>query len=307
MEPEKTKSFTLGFVMQPIREVSITFDYYNIKRRDEIAVKSVDETLANEDRIAGLVQRDGLSSQDIELAQRASELAGRTVGFPIGPIKTIAAQYENLGKTAVSGIDVEVSSRWSLGEWGKVNAGLEMNRQLSYRGWDAYANAYTENYVGFRGTPPCDRHRQGQLGTGQGESGAAREPQQRHQTGLGLARQRQLGRRLQPACGVEADACRIAADTTADLWGKYQLMQNTSISANVFNVFDRKDPVQMRAGSGVPLRAHHLADHGAQVLMGAVHTFGMAAVLLGMAAASVAQESDPHLWLEEVQSPRWNG
>ncbi|UUZ54521.1 hypothetical protein LP419_40465 [Massilia sp. H-1] len=72
----------------------------------------------------------------------------------------------------------------------------------------------------------------------------------------------------------------------------------------MFNVFDRKDPVQMRAGSGVPLRAHHLADHGAQVLMGAVHTFGMAAVLLGMAAASVAQESDPHLWLEEVQSPR---
>ncbi|SHG75864.1 TonB-dependent receptor domain-containing protein [Massilia sp. CF038] len=253
LKPEKTKSFTLGFVLQPMREISITFDYYNIKRRDEIAVKSVDETLANEDRIAGLVQRDPLSSQDSELAQRASELAGRNVGFPIGPIKTIAAQYENLGKTAVSGIDVEVSSRWMLGEWGKINAGLEMNRQLSYRGWDAYQNTYTENYVGFRGTPRMIAIAKANWELGKVNVGLRVNHSSATQLGWSSL---DTSNSIEGCADrdVDAAACRIAADTTADLWTKIQLMQNTSLSANLFNVFDRKDPVQMRVGSGLPLR-----------------------------------------------------
>jgi iron complex outermembrane receptor protein len=253
LKPEKTKSFTLGFVLQPIRQVSITFDYYNIKRRDEIAVKSVDETLANEDRIAGLVQRDALTSQDLELAQRASELAGRTVGFPIGPIKTIAAQYENLGRTAVSGVDVEVSSRWSLGDWGKFNAGLEMNRQISYRGWDAYANAYTENYVGFRGTPRMIAIAKASWELGKVNVGLRMNHSSSTKLGWGSLDSANTIEGC-AARGVEADACRIASDTTFDLWGKIQLEQNTSLSANVFNLFDRKDAVQMRAGSYLPLR-----------------------------------------------------
>jgi len=253
LKPEKTKSFTLGFVMQPIRQVSVTFDYYNIKRRDEIAVKSVDETLANEDRIAGLVQRDALTSQDIDLAQRASELAGRAIAFPIGPIKTISAQYQNLGKTAVSGVDVEVSSRWSLGEWGKVNAGLEMNRQISYRGWDAYANAYTENYVGFRGTPRMIAIAKVNWELGKVNVGL----RMNHSSGTRLAWSSLDSANTVEGCAarnVDADACHIASDTTADLWTKIQLAQNTAFSANVFNLFDRKDAVQMRAGSYLPLR-----------------------------------------------------
>lgn len=253
LKPEKTKSFTLGFVLQPIRQVSVTFDYYNIKRRDEIAVKSVDETLANEDRIPGLVQRDPLTSQDIELAQRASELAGRTVGYPIGPIKTIAAKYENLGKTAVSGVDVEVSSRWSLGDWGKFNAGLEMNRQISYRGWDAYANAYTENYVGFRGTPRMIAIAKASWELGKMNVGLRAN----HTSGTKLGWGTLDTANTVEGCaarGVTADECSIASDTTFDLWGKYQIEQNTSLSANIFNLFDRKDAVQMRAGSYLPLR-----------------------------------------------------
>lgn len=265
LRPEKTKSFTLGLVLQPTRSLSLTVDYYNIKRRDEIAVKSVDETLANEDRIAGLVQRDPLTAQDIELALRASELAGRNVGFGVGPIKTIAAQYENLGKTAVSGVDVDVSSRWNLGGWGKLTAGLELNRQLSYRGWDAYENRYTQNYVGYRGTPRVLAVAKANWDFGKYNTGL----RVNHTSGTTLSWGELDSTNTIEGCearGVEASACHIASDTTVDWWGKVRLFPNTSLSANLFNAFDRKDPVQMRPGSYLPLR-------GRTVMLTLQHTF----------------------------------
>jgi iron complex outermembrane receptor protein len=148
---------------------------------------------------------------------------------------------------------VEVSSRWSLGDWGKFNAGLEMNRQISYRGWDAYANAYTENYVGFRGTPRMIAIAKASWELGKVNVGLRMNHSSSTKLGWGSLDSANTIEGC-AARGVEADACRIASDTTFDLWGKIQLEQNTSLSANVFNLFDRKDAVQMRAGSYLPLR-----------------------------------------------------
>jgi iron complex outermembrane receptor protein len=253
LKPEKSNSFTLGMVFQPLRALSITVDYYDIKRRDEIAVKSVDETLANEDRIAGLVQRDPLTSQDVDIARRASELAGRTVGYATGPISTISAQYENVGKTKVNGLDIDVNGRVRLGAWGVLNGGLELNRQFELRSWDAYAGTYTDNYVGYRGTPKMIAVAKlawengpvhvGMRGNFTSSTSLAWGPLDSSNTVAGCA-----------ARNVTAEQCHIASDTTFDLWTKYKFANGTALSANLFNVFDRNLPVQMRPGSGLPLR-----------------------------------------------------
>lgn len=257
LKPEKTDSLTLGFVFQPWKELSVTVDYYRIKRRDEITVKSVDETLANEDRIAGLVERDPLTSQDLDIARRASELAGHELGFAVGPIRTIGARYENVGKTRVSGVDVDVSGNWQLGSWGKLHLGLELNQQLELKGWDAYANDYTENYVGHRGTPRTlavfkSSWELGKLSTGLRAN---------YTSATTLSWGELDSANTLDGCaerGVSAEQCRIASDTTVDLWLKYTLWKNTSVSANVFNLFDRNLPVQMRPGSSLPLRSRTL-------------------------------------------------
>lgn len=253
LKPEKSNSFTLGAVFQPIRALSVTVDYYNIKRRDEIAVKSVDETLANEDRIAGLVQRNALTSQDLEIAQRALELSGKTVGFAIGPIKTISAQYENYGKTMVSGVDVDVSSKWKLGAWGTASAGLELNRQLKVKRWDGYENTYTENYVGYRGTPKMQAIAKFALEQGPVKVGLRANHYSASQLAWGS---------LDSANTIEGCAdrdvtqaqCRIASETTVDLWTRYKFSSGTTLSANLYNAFNRAAPVEMRPGSGLPLR-----------------------------------------------------
>ena len=254
LKPEHTNSFTAGLVLQPVRALSFTVDYYNIKRRDEIAVKSIDQTLANEDRLGGLVQRDPLTAQDIDIARRALELSGKSVAYPIGPIRTIAAQYENYGKSRVSGLDLDAKGRWNLGDAGTLNLGLELNRQFKYQQWDSFANTYTVNYVGYRGVP---RSR-----------AVAKMSWERDALVTGLRANFTSGTKLAwgdldttssiEGCagrGVSADECRIASDTTVDLWTRYALRPGTYLSANVFNLFDRKDPVKLYPGSALPLRA----------------------------------------------------
>jgi len=263
LRPEKSNSFTLGLVFQPIRALSITVDYYNIKRRDEIAVKSVDETLANEDRIAGLVQRDALTSQDLDIAQRAQELSGRAVGYGIGPIRTISAQYQNAGKTKVSGLDIDVNGRWRLGDWGVLNTGLEMNRQFEMRGWDGFAGTYTDNYVGYRGTPKVLAVAKLSWERGAANVGVRGNFTSSTQLAWGPL---DSGNTI-AGCdgrGVSEEQCRIASDTTVDLWTRYKFSNGTTLSANLFNAFDRASPAQMRPGSGLPLRGRTLmltAEH----------------------------------------------
>jgi iron complex outermembrane receptor protein len=257
LKPEYTNSFTAGFVMQPIRAVSFTVDYYNIRRRDEITVKSVDQTLANEDRLVGLVQRDPLTSQDLDIAQRAFELSGRNVGFPVGPIRTIATRYENIGKSRVSGVDVDAKARWSLADWGLLNVGLELNRQIEFRQWDSYAGAYSENYVGYRGTP-----RTRAVARMSWERGPVVVGLRAHFTSATKLAWGELdsGNTIEGCAdrGVGANECHIASDTTVDLWTRYAFGRGTSVSANVFNLFDRPEPVELRPGSALPLRSRTL-------------------------------------------------
>lgn len=257
LKPEKSNSFTLGMVLQLSKDTSITIDYYNIKRRNEIAVQSVDETLANEDLTAGLVQRGALTTQDIELAQRASELAGKTLSFGIGPIATIGAQYANLSKTKVAGVDVDVNSKWRLGSYGKLNTGLEMNYQIDYRGWSNFSNDYTDNYVARRGTPKIHALLKGSWELGDWTTGA----RVNYVSATTLAWGDLDSANTLEGCadrGVSADQCKITSDTTLDMSLRYKLFKNTLLAMNLFNALGRDNVVQMRPGSSLPLRGRVL-------------------------------------------------
>ncbi|MFZ6654594.1 TonB-dependent receptor plug domain-containing protein [Undibacterium sp. TJN19] len=257
LKPEKSNSFTLGLVLQATKDISLTLDYYNIKRRDEISVLGVDETLANEDKKAGLVERGALTSQDIDLAQRASALAGKQLGFTIGPIATIGAQYANLTKTKVAGFDVDVNSKWQLGSAGKLNAGLELNYQLDYRSWSSFTNSYSENYVGRRGTPKINAIGKFSWALGDWNAGARIY----YTSGTTLSWGDLDTANTPQGCmdrGVNVEDCKISADTTVDLSMSYKGWKNTLLSMNLFNAFGRDSLVQMRPGSALPLRGRTL-------------------------------------------------
>lgn len=87
MKPETSRSLTLGFVAEPIKNISVAVDYFKIKRRDEIAMRDVPYMLARAD-VAGYAEklaRNPISETDRRLASRANELSpGANIAWGAG-------------------------------------------------------------------------------------------------------------------------------------------------------------------------------------------------------------------------------
>ena len=80
LKPEKSTNYTFGVVLQPIRQVHISVDWWEIRRTDEI-----ESSFAGGTDIRGPVQ----------------------AAYPTlpGPVLTITSPYENLGVDEPKGLD----------------------------------------------------------------------------------------------------------------------------------------------------------------------------------------------------------
>jgi iron complex outermembrane receptor protein len=156
LKPETSRSFTAGFVLEPVKNLNMTVDYWKIERRDEINYRDVSYVLAREDN-AGykeLIARNAVSEQDTRLAERANQLQpGANLAFTTGNIQSLLLNYENFGKTEASGVDIEAKSRIRFGDYGTVYLGLQNTVALTLKYWDIDAGSYRPNTVGLRGVP----------------------------------------------------------------------------------------------------------------------------------------------------------
>jgi iron complex outermembrane recepter protein len=129
LENEKSKSYTLGFVLEPVKDVSVTVDYWDIKRRNEITSLDLDYLLANQTTFASLIRRDAT-----------------------GSITDLDLPYINLSSTRASGVDLDLRVRSNLGEAGKL--GVSINGVYIDRLTQVPApGANLQNFIGFYGTP----------------------------------------------------------------------------------------------------------------------------------------------------------
>ena len=109
LKPEKSRSTTLGFVFEPTRDVSIGIDAYQIQVTDIIRTGLSTATILGDPKTyANYIQR------------------GAPDGNPsgVGPITGISQSLTNLGKTIVSGIDLDVKARMFNNENGKLTVRL---------------------------------------------------------------------------------------------------------------------------------------------------------------------------------------
>jgi outer membrane receptor protein involved in Fe transport len=110
LSPEKSDSYTVGVVLNPIPNLTASIDYWNIKVENTIG--TIPSTLAlNQCVFAGqfcdLVHRDALGTVWLSGATPA------TGGF-------ITGTNINLGKLKTDGIDVNVDYLWTLPRWGSL-------------------------------------------------------------------------------------------------------------------------------------------------------------------------------------------
>ena len=228
LEPEESKSWTLGVVLNPTRSTSITVDAWQIKRTNEI----------NQELTSVAIREGRVVRNDDNLP-----------GIPnSGTLLAARANYVNSAATTLRGIDFDVRQEFELGAMGRLAFDMQWSRINLFRrvdGGDVF------QYAGTHGN--CD------------VTNCAGTPKDRANAGLTWSKDRwsaslvanyigsfdNIAFENDPAgCanifadGSDApDGCRIPSFTTIDLSGKWKLLPKLELSASVQNAFDKIAPL----------------------------------------------------------------
>ncbi|MGQ3004153.1 MAG: TonB-dependent receptor plug domain-containing protein [Hydrogenophaga sp.] len=111
LKPEESKSFTLGVLISPTKEVDLSLDAWYFRRNQEIRVQRGVDLMErfNADPVAN-------AASVIRDPNPATWLPGVANS---GPILALIRQYGNFQYTKTAGLDYEVNVRLPAGEWGK--------------------------------------------------------------------------------------------------------------------------------------------------------------------------------------------
>jgi iron complex outermembrane recepter protein len=106
LEPERSKSFTLGFIYSPTKDFSVQTDLFEIRRRNQIDRFSAQAVINNEftpNYIGGSVVRSPNPASFLVDA-RGNPIPGT------GPLESTTRRFLNLGETRVKGVDLDLSA-----------------------------------------------------------------------------------------------------------------------------------------------------------------------------------------------------
>lgn len=117
LAPEKSKQFSVGFVVEPSRSLNASLDYWRIKKTDTL--------LANE----GAYFSDPTGNASYAMRDTPDP---SLPGIP-GRILSVDGRMKNIGSLDTSGLDVSVNWRAYDGKLGKLNLGLNGTYVIDYK------------------------------------------------------------------------------------------------------------------------------------------------------------------------------
>lgn len=247
LDPEKSTSLTAGIIVQPIRQLSFTIDYYRIKKRD-------------------IITGGPLSNSALDAYYAGGALpAGYSVLLnPIDPlfpngirsVSIIVGPYENASTLETSGLDFAAQADFRLSPNLRFSSNIEATRinKFNFRACSDDSNEACDlqRYVGTQGpyiissgagTPRWRGNWSNSLefgpatltGTINYVSGYRQTAEDQNGPGTGKDCSTNL---------YNADfACRTKSFTWVDLVGSFKITDSVTLYGNVLNLFDKKAPI----------------------------------------------------------------
>jgi iron complex outermembrane receptor protein len=126
LKSEKSKSYSMGLILNPTKNVDVLIDYYQIRKEDETALLSAQFVIDHPDQFPGRIIRD------TNPAVQLTDASGKPIANS-GPITAVNRAYVNQGSTEVSGLSFEVAMRKNMGEMGNLSTKLSWDYAISYR------------------------------------------------------------------------------------------------------------------------------------------------------------------------------
>jgi iron complex outermembrane receptor protein len=150
LSPEKSKSTTFGFILEPVKGWVSTLDFYQIKVSNQIV--SVPEDISNAVRDSDKFPQD--CSDGNGGVETCTPSVGRIIYIPAG--------YQNASSVKTSGFELGSRYKFNLGGLGNVTADLDWSHMTSYvlaMSGDSYelAGTHGPTIVGGATGSPKDR------------------------------------------------------------------------------------------------------------------------------------------------------
>ena len=253
LEPEESKSYSVGFVLQPTSTTSLTVDAWQIKRTNEIAQGSTADAIA-----AGNVLRD------------SNNIGGVANS---GTILAVNTGYVNANSSRVRGIDTDVRQTFEIGP-GQLEMDLQWSHLLKLERTEGDT---TVDYVGTHGN--CDVTNC--IGTPQDRVNFGTTWKQGDWSVSGVVNyissienKDRRGGDYQAFYADGSPVKKIASFTTFDLSGRWNITDAFELNASVQNVFDRIAPLDPTTYGGVNYNPLHFSGAvGRYFTVGAKYTF----------------------------------
>jgi iron complex outermembrane recepter protein len=225
LKPEHSTSYTLGLIFEPIREVNLTADYFNIKRTNEIVSATLDPSQA----------------------VRGAQQPGTT--YP-GPIIYYSTPYINASESRTSGFDGELTTAFPIGAYGTLTAKAQATYLIEST---QIIDGSEYHYAGTVGPTALS----GATGTPRTRGAFTLEwsllpvsigatlNYRSHMYGVDPSNG--------PACLQLNDPnphCYVASFTYLDMYGQYQFSPHLQMTATVSNVTNRLAPLNTATYGG---------------------------------------------------------
>ena len=253
LQPEKSKSFTLGIIAEPIKDWSLTLDYYNIELRNQIIPAA---SLSTYDPLLYAVRA---TPQTVTFGDGSTGLSS------VGPIQYVTVPYVNGQTTTTNGVEFETRYKMRLANSAALNFGLMITHMFKY---DMTADGITYHLAGTHGPSivggntgnPRDR---AQITVGYSQGPLAISATTNYIGSFDVTDPSSGFNDCQSAIDgynsffngapVPSQYCRVKAFMYTNVSMRYQATKSLSIRGSITNLFDQAPPLDLQtygAGSG---------------------------------------------------------
>ena len=230
LEPERAKSISAGVVWEPAKGSSLSLDFFQIKRTNEINQETTSSAIAN-----GHVSRDPSTITS-------------TPGDP-GAITAVLTNYINSASTTVRGLDFDGRQVFDLsGGYGKLTLDAKWTHLFKFQRTDKDGSSF--DFAGTHGNcdvsncagTPADKVNIA-LTWDLGQFRVATLMNYRGKMKNTYFKDDPAGCASVYANGSDAPSgCTLGSFTTFDLTGRYKVTPKTEIYGGIRNLFDKVPP-----------------------------------------------------------------
>jgi iron complex outermembrane receptor protein len=146
LQPEESKNWNIGIVLEPTPGVTMGLDFWSIKLTNAIAALSETTVLGDTATFGQYIRRNG----DGDLSTDGTGCPGPNCGY-------LDLRQQNLGDTNTNGVDFSLNLNHNLGAMGRLKLGLNGTYVTKYEYQDFIGGPFNQNVGVYVGTGPIFR------------------------------------------------------------------------------------------------------------------------------------------------------